>query len=71
MNNLTKDLNITKHNTETELSKINWVLKESDSSQHFFGAKYEKQKERNKWPHKRQEEIFLKTRNFRQILELE
>ena len=46
INNLRKDLYITKNKTETELSKINRVLKEFDSSQHFLGGKYESQKEK-------------------------
>ena len=46
INNLRKDLYITKNKTETELSKINRVLKEFDGSQHFLGGKYESQKEK-------------------------
>ena len=46
INNLRKDLYITKNKTETELSKINRVLKEFDSSQHFLGGKYKSQKEK-------------------------
>ena len=46
INNLRKDLNITKDQTETELSKIDQVLKEFDCSQHLVGEKYENQKEK-------------------------
>ena len=36
INNLRNDLNITEDMTKTELSKVNRVLKEVDSSQHFI-----------------------------------
>ena len=39
-------LNITKYMTKTELSKVNCVLKEIDSSQHLLGEKYENEKEK-------------------------
>ena len=39
-------LNITKYMTKTELSKVNCVLKEIDSSQHLLGEKYENKKEK-------------------------
>ena len=39
-------LNITKYMTRTELSKVNCVLKEIDSSQHLLGEKYENKKEK-------------------------
>ena len=36
INNLRNDLNITEDKTKTELSQVNRVLKEVDSSQHFI-----------------------------------
>ena len=39
-------LHITKYMTKTELSKVNCVLKEIDSSQHLLGEKYENKKEK-------------------------
>ena len=36
INNLRNDLKITEDMTKTELSKVNRVLKEVDSSQHFI-----------------------------------
>ena len=65
INNLRKDLNIRKDKTETELNKINQVLKEFDSSQHFFGEKYESQKENtNDLKKDYKKNSFLKTRRY-------
>ena len=60
INNLRKDLNITKDKTETELSRINWILKEVDR-QHFWWEIW-KSERKNNLPHKRSS--FLKTSNF-------
>ena len=71
INNLRKDLNIRKDKTETELNKINQVLKEFDSSQHFFGEKYECQKENTNDLKKDYKKLFLENQKVHgQILEL-
>ena len=71
INNLRKDLNIRKDKTETELNKINQVLKEFDSSQHFFGEKYESQKENTNDLKKDYKKLFLENQKVHgQILEL-
>ena len=64
INNLRKDLNITKDKTKKELSKINQALEEGDSSQHFLGEKYESQKEEKSDLIKDNRNSFLKTKNF-------
>ena len=72
INNLRKDLNITNGKTETELSKINIVLKEFDSSQHFLGEKYESQKEKINDLIKDNKKLFLENQKLHgQILELD
>ena len=69
---MTSITNITKDNTETELSKINRVLKEFDSSQHFLGEKYESQKEKINALMKDNKKLFLENQKLHgQILELE
>ena len=71
INNLRKDLNIRKDKTETELNKINQVLKEFDSSQPFFGEKYECQKENTNDLKKDYKKLFLENQKVHgQILEL-
>ena len=69
---MTSITNITKDNTEIELSKINRVLKEFDSSQHFLGEKYESQKEKINALMKDNKKLFLENQKLHgQILELE
>ena len=64
--------NLRKDKTQTELNKINGVLKEFDSSQHFLGEKYESQKEKMNDLIKDNKKLFLENQNLHgQISELE
>ena len=68
INNSKKDFNIKKDMTKTELSKINGVLKEVDSSQYFLAEKYENQKEKINNLIKDNMKIFTENQNLhRQI----